>query len=48
MIHMTNFLNYYIFFYLFMTKSLFHDEIIFSLMGCFLRLSRVKNLRIKV
>ena len=48
MIHMTNSLNYCIFFKLFffclfMTKSLlFYDQIIFFLMWCILRLSNVK------
>ena len=48
MIHMTNSLNYcnfflLFFFCLFMTKSLlFYDKIIFFLMWCILRLSRVK------
>ena len=44
MIHMTNSLNYCIFFLLFLTKSLlFYDQIIFFLMWCILRLSRVKD-----
>ena len=46
MTHMTNSLNYcnfiYLFFCLFMTKSLlFNDQIFFFLMWCILRLSRV-------
>ena len=46
MIHMTNSLNYYIFFCLFMTKSLlFYDQIVFFLMWCILRLSRDNMLR---
>ena len=44
MIHMTNSLNYCIFFCLLMTKSLlFYDQINFFLMWCILRLSRVKQ-----
>ena len=48
MIHMTNSLNYcnFFLFILFMTKSLlFYDQIIFFLMWCILRLSRVKDIK---
>ena len=50
MIHMTNSLNYckFFFFFLFMTKSLlFYDQIIFFLMWCILRLSRVNIIQVR-